>query len=167
MIRRAHYQEYDTYFSFEDSSQGKLRYREDEFVDDDGKVFNVRYRLTLIGPAAEREFPNSVLLSRSRFIAPARHSLRFYREYFEPADELVINKDRLRWLIRYGEYEFFVNIDEVTEPKLEGAFLEVKTRTWSRRDAEEKAGMITDLLGDLGVAEAGIARQEYPELVTA
>lgn len=167
IIRTAHYLEYDTYFSFEDPSQGKLRYREDEFVNEKGEVFNVRYRLTLIGPAAEWEFPNSVLLSRSRFIAPAQHSLRFYREYFEPADELVINKDRLRWLIRYGEFEFFINIDDVTEPSLEGAFLEVKTRTWSRRDAEEKAQEISALLDDFGVEEIDIARQEYPELVTS
>lgn len=167
IIRTAHYLEYDTYFSFEDPSQGKLRYREDEFVNEKGEVFNVRYRLTLIGPAAEWEFPNSVLLSRSRFIAPAQHSLRFYREYFEPADELVINKDRLRWLIRYGEFEFFINIDDVTEPSLEGSFLEVKTRTWSRRDAEEKAQVISALLDDFGVEEIDIARQEYPELVTS
>jgi 5-methylthioadenosine/S-adenosylhomocysteine deaminase len=64
IIRTAHYLEYDTYFSFEDQSEERLRYREDEFVNQKGEVFNVRYRLTLTGPAAEREYPNSVLLSR-------------------------------------------------------------------------------------------------------
>ncbi len=166
VIRTAHYLEYDTYFGFDVDEKGKLRYREDEFVDENGEVFNVRYRLTLIGPAAEREFPNSVLLSRSRYIADAQHSLRFYREYFKPEDELVINKDRLRWLIRYGEFEFFINVDRVTNPELEGAFLEVKTRTWSRRDAEQKAGKITELLDDLGVEQAATVRDEYPDIVT-
>ena len=121
----------------------------------------------MIGPAAEREFPNSVLLSRSRFIAPARHSLRFYREYFEPADELVINKDRLRWLIRYQDTEFFINIDRLLEPNVSGAFLEVKSRTWSRRDAEQKAERISQLLTDLGLESAETVREEYPTLATA
>lgn len=166
IIRTAHYLEYDTYFNFEDEDEGRLRYREDEFVDENGEVFNVRYRLTLIGPAAEREFPNSVLLSRSRFIAEAQHSLRFYREYFKPEDELIINKDRLRWLIRYGEFEFFINIDRVTKPELDGSFLEVKTRTWSRKDAEQKAERISDLLADLGLEEPPTVKDEYPEIVT-
>ncbi len=166
VIRTAHYLEYDTYFGFEEQ-ESRLRYREDEFVDENGEVYRIRYRLTLIGPAAEREFPNSVLLSRSRFIAEAQHSLRFYREYFKPAEQLEINKDRLRWLIRYGEFEFFINIDRVTEPELEGAFLEVKTRTWSRRDAEQKAERISDLLVDLGVEDAPTVKDEYPEIVTA
>ena len=43
---------------------------------------NVRSRLTLIG-AHEHHLPQ-VLLSRSRYFAPATHSLRFYREYFKP-----------------------------------------------------------------------------------
>jgi 5-methylthioadenosine/S-adenosylhomocysteine deaminase len=165
VIRRAHYQEFDTYFIFEDESDGRLRYREDEFVDEQGEIYNVRYRLTLIGPAAEREFPNSVLLSRSRFIAPAQHSLRFYREYFEPDDELTINKDRLRWLISYGDFEFFINIDQIKEPALEGSFLEIKTRTWSRLDAERKAEMIPQVLENIGVQDAKIMREEYTDIV--
>lgn len=165
IVRRAHYLEYDAYFGFEDPLQGRLRHREDEFVDEKGDVFNVRYRLTLIGPAAEREFPNSVLLSRSRFIAPAQHSLRFYREYFDPSHELNIEKDRLRWLIRFGDYEFFLNVDQLQRPDVDGAFLEVKSRTWSRRDAEEKAKAISSLLEALGVEQAEPTRDEYPELV--
>jgi 5-methylthioadenosine/S-adenosylhomocysteine deaminase len=165
VVRRAHYYEFDTYFSFDDPEQGRLRYREDEFIDDDGEVYNVRYRLTMIGPAAEREFPNSILLSRSRFIAPAEHSLRFYREYFRPVDELAVEKDRLRWLIRLGDYEFFVNIDQVVKPTLAGYFLEIKSRTWSRKDAERKAERISSLLDELGVAKDETVDAEYPEIV--
>ncbi|MGD2163792.1 MAG: amidohydrolase, partial [Anaerolineales bacterium] len=89
IIRTAHYQEFDTYFSFLEPEEVRLRYREDEFVNPSGEVYNVRARLTLTGPAAEREYPNSVLLSRSRFIAPARHTPRFYREYFKPCSEIT------------------------------------------------------------------------------
>jgi len=166
IIRHAHYLEYDTYFEFDDRDQGRLRHREDDFVDDKGEVFNVRYRLTLIGPAAEREFPNSVLLSRSRFIAPATHGLRFYREYFTPKNEFPIHKDRQRWLIQFDGIEFFINIDRVLEPRLPASFLEIKTRTWSRRDAEEKANRITELLGVLGLGSAEVVRDEYIQLIT-
>ena len=87
ILYERHYREYDTYFSWTDPDQGQLRYREDEFLDADGGVSNVRYRLTLLGPAREGRFESDVVLSRSRFLAPATHSLRFYREYFKPARE--------------------------------------------------------------------------------
>ena len=165
IVRRAHYREYDTYFTFSDPQQGRLRYREDEFVDENGEVFSVRSRLTLIGPAAEREYPQSVLLSRSRFIAPANHSERFYREYFNPTGEISIQKDRLRWLVRYRGNEFFINIDQLLQPPVEGHFLEIKSRTWSRRDAEEKAGLILELMEALGVEGGTEVKEEYPDLV--
>ncbi len=166
IVRTAHYIEYDTYFTFKDPSQGCLRYREDEFIDAKGEVFNVRYRLTVTGPVAEREYHNSVLLSRSRFIAPASHSLRFYREYFKPETEVEINKDRLRWLINFKNAEFFINIDRLTQPAIDGAFLEIKSRTWSRMDAERKAEMISELLKTLGIARTGPTVTEYINLIT-
>jgi len=167
IVRTAHYLEYDAYFNFDDPREGRLRYREDEFVDDKGEVFNVRYRLTLTGPAAEHEYPNSVLLSRSRFIAPATHSHRFYHEYFKPRDEIEVNKDRLRWLVRFQGLEFFINIDRMLKPKIEGYFLEIKSRTWSLKDAENKARLISDLMKTLGVADAEPVREDYPTLAAS
>jgi len=167
ILRTAHYQEYDTYFLFDDPAQGRLRYREDEFVDDEGTVSNVRYRLTLTGPAREREYEHSVLLSRSRFIAPATHSLRFYREYFSPQGELQVNKDRRRWLIRFRDQEFFVNLDTIVSQGFDRAYLEVKSRTWSRSDAEVKAGLILDMLRLLGLEQAEPVADEYPDLAMA
>jgi 5-methylthioadenosine/S-adenosylhomocysteine deaminase len=164
ILRRAHYREYDTYFSFSDPKQGRLRHREDEFVDDEGQVFSVRYRLTLTGPAAERRFPNSALLSRSRFIAPATHSLRFYREYFKPEKESEVSKDRQRWKVRFLDEEFFINIDRMLKPSLPGSFLEIKSRTWSRLDAEEKAFKLSALLQALGVRDAHPVEQDYAEM---
>ena len=43
IIRKRHYHEYDTYFGFEKPSQGRLRYREDEFLDDMGKIVSVAH----------------------------------------------------------------------------------------------------------------------------
>jgi 5-methylthioadenosine/S-adenosylhomocysteine deaminase len=165
VLRRAHYQEYDTYFSFGDPAEGRLRHREDEFIDEAGNVTNVRYRLTMTGPAAEREYGDSVFLSRSRVIAPANHSLRFYREYFKPLRETAISKDRQRWKIHFQGEEFFVNIDRLREPALEASFLEIKARTWSRKDAEEKAAAIGELVRVLGLDAAPRMTQDYTDLI--
>jgi 5-methylthioadenosine/S-adenosylhomocysteine deaminase len=165
IIRKRHYHEHDVYFFFDDPSQGRLRYREDDFMDDmKNLVTNVRARLTLIGQKREAKFED-VLLSRSRYIAPAAQSLRFYREYFKPKSEVVLQKDRLRWLIRYKEEEFFVNLDEMKEPEI-GYFLEIKSRTWSRRDAEEKAQLTNELLELLGASGGETVTQDYIDLVS-
>ncbi len=164
VLRARRYREYDTYFVFEDAEQGRLRYREDEFIGEDDEVYNVRYRLTLTGQARDQSYEHSVLVSRSRFLAPATHSLRFYREYFQPAREIEVRKDRLRWLVSYRETEFFINLDQVTQPALAGYFLEIKSRTWSRNDAEDKAKLILEMLKDLGAEKAEAVGAEYVEL---
>jgi 5-methylthioadenosine/S-adenosylhomocysteine deaminase len=159
-----HYHEYDTYFSFTDPKQGHVRYREDEIIDEKGQVINIRYRLTLLGAAREGHFPSDVLLSRSRYLAPASHSLRFYREYFKPCHETNIEKDRLRWRVLYHGTEFYINLDRMIQPEL-GFFLEVKSRTWSRTDADHKASHTTNLIHCLGVSTEDTVAQDYIELV--
>jgi 5-methylthioadenosine/S-adenosylhomocysteine deaminase len=158
-----HYHEYDSYFLFDDPDQGRLRYREDEYIDQDGGVSNVRYRLTLIGQEQEQHYPNDVLLSRSRYLAPANHSLRFYREYFKPTREIFIEKDRLRWRVLFKGTEFYINLDRLDQPDL-GYFVEVKSRTWSRRDAEHKAEIATDLILFLGASPEEIMLDDYSTL---
>jgi 5-methylthioadenosine/S-adenosylhomocysteine deaminase len=165
VIRKRHYREHDVYFFFDDPDQGRLRYREDDFMDDiKGSVTNVRARLTLIGQKREGKFEDQVLLSRSRYIAPASQSLRFYREYFKPKSEIAIEKDRRRWLITYKNTEFFVNLDEMREPQL-GYYLEIKTRTWSRRDAEHKAQLASELLSVLGASSGEKVTEDYIDIV--
>ncbi len=165
VVRKRHYHEHDVYFFFEDPSQGRLRYREDDFIDDvKGAITNVRARLTLLGQKREGKFEDQVLLSRSRYIAPASQSLRFYREYFKPKSEFAIEKDRLRWLILYKDTEFFVNLDQVKEPEL-GYYLEIKTRTWSRRDAERKAQLASELLSVLGASGGEKVTEDYIDIV--
>jgi 5-methylthioadenosine/S-adenosylhomocysteine deaminase len=160
-----HYHEYDVYFFFADPDQGILRYREDEYIDENDEVTDIRYRLTMIGPTREAQYESDVLLSRSRYLAPATHSLRFYREYFTPTDEVVIEKHRLRWRILFQGTEFYINLDRVDNPDL-GHFLEVKSRTWSRRDAEHKALVAKDLILYLGALSQETLTQDYIDIVT-
>ncbi|MEZ0396894.1 MAG: amidohydrolase family protein [Anaerolineales bacterium] len=163
IIRQRHYHQHDVYFGFEDASQGWLRYREDETIDAKGNLSGVRARLTLIGPAREGQFGHDVLLSRSRYLAPAANSLRFYREYFKPCLEVPIDKDRLRWLVRYKDTEFFINLDSLDRPPL-GYYLEIKSRTWSRRDAEHKASLVAELITRLGGSLDKTVTQDYIDL---
>jgi 5-methylthioadenosine/S-adenosylhomocysteine deaminase len=163
VLHHRHYHEFDSYFFFTDPEQGRVRFREDEYLDKDGKVTNVRSRLTLIGPTRERRFPSEVLLSRSRFIAPADRSRRFYREYFKPTREVDIEKDRRRWRILFRGTELYINLDRIESPSL-GCFLEVKSRTWSQRDAEHKAEVAQALLQHLEVGE--MVTQDYTDLAT-
>jgi 5-methylthioadenosine/S-adenosylhomocysteine deaminase len=166
IVRYRHYQQHDTYFDFDDASQGLLRYREDDFLEEKGSVSNTRRRLTLLGRKREHRFEHDVLLSRSRFFAPATQSLRFYREYFKPRDETTIMKDRERWLIKFRGTEFFVNVDEMLEPSI-GRFVEIKSRTWSRTDADQKALLATELLHVLGIGTSETVTNDYIELVKA
>ena len=161
-----HYQQFDDYFIFDDPSQGRLRFREDNLIDENGISQSVRSRLTLLGQKREDEIGHDVLLSRSRFIAPAMHTSRFYREYFKPSKEISIVKDRLRWHISYKDTELFVNLDEIKEPAM-GHFLEIKSRTWSRKDADLKAELVNELLTLLGAGDAEVVTQDYIEILTA
>jgi 5-methylthioadenosine/S-adenosylhomocysteine deaminase len=164
VLYQRHYRQYDIYFSFDDPSQGRLRYREDDFIDAKGKVTNVRTRLTLIGENREGGFDQDVLLSRSRYLAPATQTLRFYREYFKPVEEKVVEKDRLRWKVKYQGEEFYINLDTVERPDM-GHFLEIKSRTWSRKDAQQKAKLSVELLTLLGVTEGEHITSDYVALV--
>lgn len=164
ILHHRHFHEFDTYFAFDDPKQGYLRYREDEYLTEKNEVDNVRYRLTLIGPEREDTFPSDVLLSRSRFIAPAPHSRRFYHEYFKPTSEFTIEKIRRRWRVLFQGTEFYINIDQMVEPDL-GSFAEIKSRTWSKIDAENKARTSLDLLQFLGASPEEALQEDYIELI--
>ncbi len=166
IIRTRHYREYDVYFNFPPPEEARLRYREDHFITPTGEISRVRTRLTLIGPTREHSFPQKVLLSRSRYLATATQSLRFYREYFKPISETEIEKERLRYLVRYRDTEFFINLDHVQKPEL-GNFLEIKSRTWSRKDAELKSRLLVEILEKLGASPQETISQDYIELVKA
>ena len=164
ITRSSRRNQYDTYFLFDDPQQGRIRYREDEIFTKGGEVSEVRYLLTYTQPAKEREFTQSVLLSRARFTARANRSLRFYREYFRPGGEREINKERSRYHVQYKVTAFMINVDRVTQPDLPGWYMEIKSRTWSPRDAEKKAALISELLALLGVETGQVIRTEYVDL---
>ena len=165
ILYERHYRQHDVYFFFEDESQGRLRYREDDFMDNNKDIpTKTRSRLTLIGQKREGKFEREVMLSRSRFLAPATNSLRFYREYFKPHTEVTIEKDRLRWFIKYKETEFYINLDNVSTPAL-GYFLEIKSRTWSRKDADNKSDMLNELLELLGAGGSDTVTEDYIDII--
>ncbi len=168
VVKKSHYRQYDTYFLFMDESQGRVRYREDDLIDEKGAVASVRSRLTFTAPTKEREFDEAVLLSRSQFLAPADRPLRFYREYFRPNEERHIEKERIRWHLLYKGVLFYVNLDHMINPDVDGMFIEIKSRTWSQKDAEYKAMLISEMLVNvLGLLPEKRVRMEYIELVPA
>lgn len=164
-------QQYDTYFLFNGRRHGIIRYREDNVIrttEERGALAPLDvepiYTLTLLGPTHEREYGNSIILSRSRFTAPAVYSLRFYREYFQPTQVREVVKWRNRYRIRYKGVDFAVNIDKLSKPAQEISFLEIKSRTWSQEDALRKAGLATELLEKFGIRPEALVRGEYVDL---
>jgi 5-methylthioadenosine/S-adenosylhomocysteine deaminase len=166
ITRSSDYRQYDTYFAFGDQHVEQLRLREDIYLDAEGRPTpRSRFRLTLIGAASEREFPRSVILNRSRFTATPDQSLRFYREYLNPMEEHEIVKLRHRNRFIYKDTEFALNMDEMITPRQPGYYLEIKSRTWSKRDAENKAELIAEILNLLGISDDRLIREGYSELV--
>ncbi|MCS6843159.1 MAG: amidohydrolase family protein [Caldilineales bacterium] len=172
--KRSVRQQFDTYLLYNDPQLGMLRYREDnelvpraedERIPGQGLDVTPSYSLTLIGPTAEREYADSVILNRSRFTSKAGHSLRFYQEYFQPDRVVEIVKWRTRYRVLYGGEEFAINLDRLTKPAEAGLFLEIKSRTWSTNDALHKADLASRMLRTLGVTPEDIVRGEYIKLV--
>lgn len=161
IVKTVHYRQYDTYFMFEDEEQSRLRYREDDLLADGSEVSSVRSRLTLTVPAKMREYDSTVLLSHSRFIAEADRPLRFYREYFQPAQERELQKDRRRWHLNYQGILFYLNLDQVKQGDDTRQFIELKSRTWSAQDAENKAHRIQEMLAILGIQRDQIIAEDY------
>lgn len=156
--------QYDSYFIFKRAEMGRIRYREDEILNEDGSVKEVLYRIGLIGHAAERVFDNSIILSRSRYSLPADKSLRFYREYFQPDKEIRVEKHRQRFHVVFKNTQLVINID--TLKKSGNMYVEAKSRTWSAKDAEEKAALLSEFLETLGIPpNTEQVRKEYVDLV--
>ncbi len=160
IVRETVREQYDTYFMFSDPTWGILRHREDLVIEADGSLSPI-YTLTVTGPTKEADYGDAIVLSRSRLTAPANRTLRFYREYFRPSEERQINKKRYRYRIRYRGVDFAVNLDQITQPAREGWYAEIKSRTWSRRDAERKAAMISELLKIFDVKSEHLIRKDY------
>lgn len=161
--KKKQYKQFDTYFKFNDSDE-MIRYREDELVDDKGAILSVRARLTLLGASKERDLSErGILLSRSRYIADAGNSLRFYREYFKPHSILELQKVRCRFHVLFKGIKFFINVDTMIEPEI-GKFVEIKSTTWSRIDAEQKTKLALALIEFLGLNADLVVHEEYHEL---
>ena len=55
-------------------------------------------------------------------------------------------------------------MDHLVNPHAGEYFLEVKSRTWSRRDAQDKAVIVTELLELLGARRDEAIEEGYVEL---
>lgn len=153
--------QYDTYFLFQ--NQERIRIREDHRTDPGARP-EPKYTLTLMAGAVRGEYPHAIVLSRARYTAPADHTVRFYREYFQPDRVVELEKRRRRWRIMYKQHDFAINLDTLLGGPDPGPFLEIKSRTWSSRDAAERAALIGELLAIAGVDERDLVKQEYVEL---
>jgi 5-methylthioadenosine/S-adenosylhomocysteine deaminase len=160
---KKHYKQFDTYFQFSNTGD-MIRYREDELIDEKGNIKTVRSRLTLIGQKRDDHRDHTdALLSRSRYIAQANNSLRFYREYFKPDSILEVQKDRLRFHAVYKGIKFFLNIDTMQQPEI-GKYVEIKSKTWSRMDAEQKTKLASELLEFLELTQSEAINDDYHQL---
>lgn len=157
-------EQFDVYFFFEDSEAGRLRFREERLLNKDGGVRDIFYRITLMGPTSEREFENSILLSRARYTTSANHSLRFIREYFKPDREQEVLKHRHRCHIIYKDTDFAINLDQLTGVQENNVYLEIKSRTWSAKDALHKAELIGELMEMFGVKAEDQFKIEYVDI---
>jgi 5-methylthioadenosine/S-adenosylhomocysteine deaminase len=167
LTKTSHYRQHDTYFAFAPPAVSRVRYREDDYLDEQGHVYNIRARLTLTEIGQKRELHDAILLSRSRYISPATRPLRFYQEYMQAQSEHTIIKERWRWHIDYKGLELYVNLDQLIEPRQAGFYLEIKSRTWSLTDAEEKANAVSELLAYLGLEQSNLLTEEYLTLDSA
>ncbi len=68
VLKSIHYRQYDTYFLFDDPEAGRVRYREDDMLDEKDEVISVRSRVTFKTTTKERDLQSAVLLTRSRFL---------------------------------------------------------------------------------------------------
>ena len=57
-----------------------------------------------------------------------------------------------------------MNLDQMREPHL-GYYLEIKTRTWSRKDAEHKARLASELLSLLDASSGEKVTEDYIDIV--
>ncbi len=155
--------QYDHYFLFNKSERGRIRIREDHRLDPGARP-EPKYTLTLMAEATRGEYPFAILLSRARYTAKADHSLRFYREYFHPDHEVELEKYRRRWRILYKDVDFAINIDTLVGQREPGPYLEIKSRTWGRKDADERARLIGELLALCSIEDQALVKQEYVEI---
>jgi 5-methylthioadenosine/S-adenosylhomocysteine deaminase len=154
--------QYDTYFLFR--NRERVRIREDHRTDPGARP-EPKYTITLMEEARRGEYPHAIVLSRARYTAPADHTVRFYREYFQPDKVVELEKRRKRWRIIYKDHDFAVNLDTLVGGGADpGPYLEIKTRTWSSRDAAQRAELIGELLAMAGLDDTALVKQEYVEM---
>jgi 5-methylthioadenosine/S-adenosylhomocysteine deaminase len=70
----------------------------------------------------------------------------------------------LRWRVIFQGTTFYINLDRLDQPDI-GTYLEIKSRTWSLKDAEHKGELTRALIETLGAPFSEIVREDYVELI--
>jgi hypothetical protein len=154
--------EYDLYFFFEPPEENRLRLRKIHFNKEQDSLSPAISELALLGPAQEFSLGKTTLLTRLRFVMPSLHPPNFYREYFNPAQEQEVEKERSSWRVIFEGVELEIYLDRLLKPAL-GYFIEVKRTTWNRQVAEEAAPLIGKLLHLLEVSAVEAPQRAYLE----
>jgi 5-methylthioadenosine/S-adenosylhomocysteine deaminase len=154
--------EYDLYFFFDQPEENRLRLRKTHFNKEQDDTSTTVSELVLLGPAQEFSLGKATLLTRLRFAMPCLHPTNFYREYFNPAQEQEVEKERSSWRVIFDGVELGINLDRLIKPEL-GYFIEVKRTTWNRQVAEEAAPLIEKLLHLLEVSAVDVRQRAYVE----
>jgi 5-methylthioadenosine/S-adenosylhomocysteine deaminase len=64
----------------------------------------------------------------------------------------------------YKGIKFFINVDTMVQPEL-GKFVEIKSKTWSRLDADQKTKLAGNLLEFLGLSASQAISDDYHRLI--
>jgi 5-methylthioadenosine/S-adenosylhomocysteine deaminase len=155
--------QYDTFFLWDDATLGRIRIREDRRTDPGARP-TPKYTLTLTGALRRHAGHPALIVGHARYTAVADQPIRFYREYFAPDRVVEVQKQRRRWRIRFRGEDLAVNLDQLLGRDDPATYLEIKSRTWSARDAAVKAQLITELLAQFGIDEQTLVNREYVDL---
>ena len=67
----------------------------------------------------------------------------------------------------YRGVEFYLHLDRLINPPHDGYFVEIKSRTWSRRDAQDKAAVINELMALFGTPPDDTISDGYVKFAAA
>ena len=76
---------------------------------------------------------------------------------------MELQKDRQRFHVTFKGIKFFINVDTMVQPEI-GKFVEIKSKTWSLIDAEQKTKLVSALLDFLGLGESNAINEDYHKL---
>jgi len=127
-----HYHQYDEYFTFDEPSQGRLRFRENNLIDEKGEVESVRSRLTLLGRSAKTIWATMYCCPAAVFWHPRSIQRASTGNISNRYVRFQLRKTACAGMFDTKRPSSSSNLDHMKQPRI-GHFLEIKSRTWSRQ----------------------------------